>query len=93
MFFQPPERRIEMSIENCEETKVIREYLVKIGNIQETIRCRITETKNIELPFSYESEFLSELEPTNCKTQYEAFTNLTKHLAKLIEPHQVNENY
>lgn len=82
-----------MTIENCEETKVIHEYLVKIGNIREIIKCRITETKDVELPFSYESEFLSELEPIGCKTQYDAFTNLTKHLTKLIEPHQTNENY
>lgn len=84
-----------MSIENCEETKAIHEYLVKIGNIQEPIRCRIIETKNINtgLPFIYESEFISEIEPIECKTHYDAFTNLTEHLAKLIEPRQINENY
>jgi hypothetical protein len=76
-----------------EETKIIHEYLVKLGNIQEPIKCRITETKNEELPFSYEAEFISELESIECKTHYEAFTNLTKHLAELIEPHQINENH
>ena len=48
---------------------------------------------NKKLPFSYEAGLISELEPIDCKTHYEAFTNLTKYLAELIEPHQINENY
>ena len=82
-----------MPIESHEEIKIIHEYLVKLNNIQEPIKCRIIETKNAELPFHYESEFISELEPIYCKTYEETFDNLSKHLAELIEPRQVNENY
>jgi hypothetical protein len=82
-----------MPKEIYKETKVIHEYLVKFDNDQETIRCRITETKDIELPFSYESEFLSTLEPISCKTEYDAFSNLTKLLGSLITPRQLNEHY
>ena len=82
-----------MPIESHEEIKVIHEYLVKLGNIQGPIKCRITETKNTELPFSYEAESMSELEPINSETFGEAFQNLSRHLAELIEPHQINENY
>lgn len=82
-----------MPIESCEETKTVHEYLVKLHNMQDPIKCRITETKNTELPFYYEAEFLSKLEPMDCKTHEEAFSNLNEYLAELIEPLRINENY
>jgi hypothetical protein len=84
---------IKIPIENPEEVKVIREYLVKLGNVQEPIKCRIIKTKDVDLPFTYEAEFLSELEPIDCETHEEACQNLSEYLSELIEPRQVNNNY
>ena len=83
-----------MKIENTVEINIINNYLVKLHNIEKPVRCRIIETKNTELPYNHEVEFLSNHEPIDkARTHDEAFGDLCLFLAELKLPFQENKDY
>ena len=84
-----------MEIESTVEINTINNYLVKLHNIEKPVRCRIIETKNTELPYNCEIEFLSNYESIAipARTYGEAFGEMCLFLAELKTPLQENKGY